>query len=353
MQALLWQERADALQLRLATSDQEYSKLEARLTEGVSQLRQQHERELALLSDENVALRRKLDEVCEETATTKRQQHIMLECLKEVASSYRAIGGDEVEKLRSCVDEGQAHRLVHQALLNANMEDAHALSLCLDDLMAQACILQRHLDNTSHDMAESQQKQHTYYRMLQDTNSSLLSLVGLSLSTQDEQQNSDTAYEFMVTSIDACLASLRAQSQNMRYSVDEAEHRVESLEESFNALATVSKMRALTHNGLLERIHVISTQQHALVSLESKSLTCDNVRLQQQLDASAVSMGQLQWQLEMLGAKKCELEATVQSESAELARVQTSADEQGRRMLLLESEAKAFSVEREMMAAGD
>lgn len=61
-EASLWRQRAEALQVRLTASDQEYSKLEGRLTAGVALLRNQHEQEIVVLTEENVILRKKIVE---------------------------------------------------------------------------------------------------------------------------------------------------------------------------------------------------------------------------------------------------------------------------------------------------
>lgn len=96
--AALWKQRVEALQGRLAASDEEYSKLEKRLVSAANQLRHGHEHELSQRAEENAMLRKKTIEMCDDMSATKRQQHILLECLKEVTCSFLAIGGDRVKR---------------------------------------------------------------------------------------------------------------------------------------------------------------------------------------------------------------------------------------------------------------
>ena len=352
-EAFMWQHRADALQRRLADSDQEYKRLEGRLTSGLGQLRTQHQQEIAQLTEENAQLRRKIIEVCDEMEATKRQEQILLECLKEVTSSFRAIGGQEVEHLREELNVGQVPPVVHKALLKANVEEANSIAVCLDDLMAQACILQRYLDIVSGDLNAARHTKDRYFEALRDTNAALLSIVGQSIDWPVEQSAQEASYDKVITSIDTCLANIRAHAHKIWYSADEAEHRVASLEESFGALTTIMKVRAMTHSGLLERINVISGQQHQLMSLKTKTISAENERLQKSIDAHHATICSLESDLQVLTEERLILANAAESCKVELSKAQRLGDERLDNIRRLEIEAKELTVEKEFLAAGE
>ncbi len=353
-EALTWQQRTEALQRRLADSDQEYKRLEGRLTDGLAQLRKQHQQEIAHLTEENALLRKTINKACDESEATKKQQQIMLECLEEVTSSFRAIGGQDVEYLRQDLNAGPV--VVHNALLSANVEDAKSIASCLDSLMEQACILQHHFDIVSGDLNAVRQTKNRYFETLQDTNAALLSILGLStvdagLWSRCWPLDKETrSFDDVVSSIDACLASIRANAHKIWYTVDEAEHQVASLEESFGALTTMTKVRAMTHTGLLERISVISGQQHELMSLKTKTLSAENERLQNLIDTNQAIISNLENDLEMLTAEK---KAAAESCKIELTKAQLLEEERQHYIQRLELEAKELAIVKEVVTAGE
>ena len=352
-EAFTWQQRTEALQRRLADSDQEYKRLEGRLTDGLARLRKQHQQEIAHLTEENALLRKAINKACDESEATKRQQQIMRECLEEVTSSFRAIGGQDLEYLQQDLNAGPV--VVHKALLSANVEDAKSIASCLDGLMARACILQRHFDIVSGDLNAARQTKNRYFDTLQDTNAALLSIVGLSAddSRYSPFDKETRSFDNVVTSIDACLANVRANAHKIWYTVDEAEHQVASLEESFGALTTMTKVRAMTHNGLLERISVISGQQHELTSLKTKTLSAENERLQSLIDISQAKICNLENDLDMLTAEKMELEGAAESCRIELSKAQLLGEERQHYIKRLELEAKELAIAKEDLTAGE
>jgi len=345
--AALWKQRMEALQGRLAASDEEYSKLEKRLVSAANQLRHEHEHELSQRAEENVMLRKKTIEVCDEMSATKRQQHILLECLKEVTCSFLVIGGDRVKEMRQNIGfHEQVQPLVHTALLDANAEEANSITSCLDDLMAQACVLQRHLNGLTLDYDWAQQNQHRYLQALRETSTSLLCMVGpvdMHQRIAGEQYALD--YEALVISIRSCLAIMRSQAQS---TVDETEHRVVSLEDSLNTVAIVSKMRALMHTGVLERIHVISTQQ----ALESKAMGAERERFQKTIEMSTTTIRQLEAALEKLTEDNFVVESEAKSKSAELTKIQHLAEQRQKNMHGLEDAVQEQTFQKESLSAG-
>jgi chromosome segregation ATPase len=128
----------------------------------------------------------------------------------------------------------------------------------------------------------------------------------------------------------------------------DTEHRVATLEDSFNALATISKVRALTHNGLLERVNVLGKQQQQLKTLESKAVDADKERFRKGIETSTTTIQQLNSEIERLKMEKIDAEEKLK----EMDRIRHLAEERKKNMLALEIQAKEHSIERDVMDAG-
>lgn len=122
------------------------------------------------------------------------------------------------------------------------------------------------------------------------------------------------------------------------------EHRVVTLEDSLNALATVSKVRTLTHNDLLERIHVLGQQQQEL----EKVFDAEKERFRKRIETSTITIYQLNSEIERLNVEKSEAE----ERSREMARIQQLAEERTKNMTALKIQVKEHSIKREVMEAG-
>ena len=132
-------------------------------------------------------------------------------------------------------------------------------------------------------------------------------------------------YEALVISIESCLAIIRSQAQS---TLDETEHTVVYLEDSLNTVAIVSKMRALMHSGVLERIHVISTQQ----ALESKAMGAERESFQETIETSTTTIRQLEAALEKLTKDTFVVESEAKSKSAEPTKIQHLAEQRQQNM---------------------
>ena len=326
--------------------------MEDRLKDGVLQIRQHHEQELAGAAEENMILRKKMVQVCDEVSACRRQNNIVLECLKDVAASFRAIGGEDADQLRrELKDVELAPTLVQRVLLDANVQEAKAIAACLDDLMTQACVVQRHISNLSADLCSAEQKQTSYLESLRSINSSLVSLaVPRGLDTEPCRQDADDSQEAILPSIDANLAILRSQAVSMGYTMDEAEHRLASVEESFGALCAVSKVRQLTHSSLVERMHVMSQQHSELFGLEHKALVADKELRQGVIQACHATIDALHADLEESVVERSALQTHMESVLQDLFLAQQQSEERSTQTKELELALEHSASERAALA---
>jgi chromosome segregation ATPase len=152
-------------------------------------------------------------------------------------------------------------------------------------------------------------------------------------------------------SIDTNLGTLRSQMRSMGYAMDEAEHRLASLEESFHALGAVSKVRQMTHAGLLERIQLLSKQQAELHSLEYSALQAENEQRDGVIQQSHATIVALRADVERLTSESSALALENESAKLNFFRQEQISDEHSQRTKALELALHQSTSEKEALMA--
>jgi hypothetical protein len=278
----IWQDRAEALQERLQKSNSEFSMLKEQLERATKEIQERSDRQLADLTMEVAIKRTKLFEAYEKMATMKRQQDILFECIKEVSSMFQTIGGEDVKVLRQDLnfDFFDIQPLAHKLLFDATAENFVEITPYLDNLMQQGYILKQYIQRRSVDINNSHLELAVSLKTLTELDHSLSILVG-----EGRPDNKDVPDQNPAGSIEGSLSTLRAYAKKLWNIMDEAEHRLDLVEEMMDNLAAASQNRSATQSGLLERTQFLVAQQQELKMLEHNAMNDERVQLREVIES--------------------------------------------------------------------
>ena len=344
-EASIWKERTEKLEARLRTSNEDYTRLEQRFETAEFHVRaiemDKIQDEVSQLNHQNEVLRQKFIQGCDTITKSQRQQHILLECLKEVTTFMRTIYVETEIQLTHYNNSSDCllpPPLVHAALLDNSEDETGMVLECLYDLMAQGCVLRRHIELLSTEVQAFETKQRSHHSALLRTNDSLLSFLGIGSNGGDDL----VSFQSLAVSIEAGLAGVGADSQNVWFSLGQAQERVESLERLLETLSTVFRTHNRTNKGLLDRIHFMSVQQHELQALDHKTYREEIDRLQRTMQTKDDAISELQSKLDSLDAEKSEI---MQSKTWQITSLEQELNDLRRSMKLQELEYKNKTIE--------